>query len=39
MDIKELDCFRQYLDTDKTAKKNIYPLYLPKMDRPNGQKV
>lgn len=25
MDIKELDCFRQYLDTDKIAKKNIYP--------------
>lgn len=23
MDIKELDCFRQYLDTDKIAKKNI----------------
>lgn len=25
MDIKELNCFRQYLDTDKIAKKNIYP--------------
>ena len=25
MDIKELDCFRQYLANDKTAKKNIYP--------------